>query len=201
MCTINDNHMMYGSWDIECNGQNFLSFWTIFCPFTLPPLTTWKIKILKILKNKQTNKQNVWRHYNFRHVYQKWQLWCMAPEYGVPWTVFFCHFGLFLPFYPLSNPENQNFEENEKIPANMIILHMYTINDNHMMYGSWDMEYNGQKFLSFWTINHPFNPLTTQVIKILKKWNNMPGNIIILHTCTINDDHTMYSSWGMECNR
>ena len=37
--------MMYSSWDIEHDGQNFLSFWTIFCPFT--PLTTQKIKILK----------------------------------------------------------------------------------------------------------------------------------------------------------
>ena len=44
-CTINDNHMMYGSWVMEWNRQNFLSFWTIFCPFT--PLTTQKIKILK----------------------------------------------------------------------------------------------------------------------------------------------------------
>ena len=31
-----------------CDGQNFLSFSTVFCPFT--PLTTWKIKILKIWK-------------------------------------------------------------------------------------------------------------------------------------------------------
>ena len=45
MCTKNHNHMMYGSWDMECNRQNFLSFWTIFCPFT--PLWTQKIKILK----------------------------------------------------------------------------------------------------------------------------------------------------------
>ena len=28
--------MMYGSWDMECNRHNFLSFWTIFCPFTPP---------------------------------------------------------------------------------------------------------------------------------------------------------------------
>ena len=26
--------MVYGSWDSEQNRQNFLSFWTIFCPFT-----------------------------------------------------------------------------------------------------------------------------------------------------------------------
>ena len=30
MCTINDSHIMYDSWDMECNGQNVLSFWTIF---------------------------------------------------------------------------------------------------------------------------------------------------------------------------
>ena len=45
MFTINDSHMIYGFSDMECNRQNFLSFWTIFCPFT--PLTTQKIKILK----------------------------------------------------------------------------------------------------------------------------------------------------------
>ena len=45
ICTINDNHMMYGSWDMETNRQNFLSFWTIFCTFD--HLSTWKIKILK----------------------------------------------------------------------------------------------------------------------------------------------------------
>ena len=32
--TINGSHMMYSSWDMECNGRNFLWFWTIFCPFT-----------------------------------------------------------------------------------------------------------------------------------------------------------------------
>ena len=43
MCTRNKNHIMYGSWDMECDGQNFLSLWIIFCPFI--PLTTWKTKI------------------------------------------------------------------------------------------------------------------------------------------------------------
>ena len=42
MCTKNDSHMMYGSWHMECNGQNFGPF---FCPFTT--LRTQKIKILK----------------------------------------------------------------------------------------------------------------------------------------------------------
>ena len=52
MCTINNNHMMHGSRDIELNEQIFSSFWTIFCSFT--SLTTQKIKIKK-------NEKNPWR--------------------------------------------------------------------------------------------------------------------------------------------
>ena len=33
LCTVNDNYMMYGFWDMECGRQNFSSFWTIFLPF------------------------------------------------------------------------------------------------------------------------------------------------------------------------
>ena len=36
--------------------------------------------------------------------------------------------------------------------------------------------------------------------QILKKWKN-PEDIIILNKCTINDNHIMYSSWDMKCDR
>ena len=81
----------------------------------------------------------------------------------------------------------------EKTPGDIIILHMYTINENHMMYGCGDMECDGQNFLSFWTIFCPFTPPTTRKVKILKKAKNT-GDIIILHMCTINDNHMMYGS-------
>ena len=61
-----------------CNGQNVLSFWTVFCPFAPPP-----------------------------------------PP-------------------PINDPENQNFEKmkkkkkKKKPPQYITILHMCTINDNHM---------------------------------------------------------------------
>ena len=42
----------------------------------------------------------------------------------------------FLPFYPTNNPHNQNFEKMRKVCGDIIILYMYTINENHMMYGS-----------------------------------------------------------------
>ena len=93
MCTINDNHIMYGSWDMEGDGQNFLSFIIILhkctknydhtlhyfwdtihdrCNFyfsswaifyPFPPLKT-----QKIFKKK---KKNFWRYHNFTHVHHK----------------------------------------------------------------------------------------------------------------------------------
>ena len=29
----------------------------------------------------------------------------------------------------------------------------------------------------------------------------MPGDIVLLHMCTINEDHTKYGSWNKRCNR
>ena len=92
ICTINDNHMMYGSWDMECNRQNFLSFWTIFCPFT--PLWTQKIKILK-----------KWKKYLkilsfYKHKWQSYDVWFL--RYGVQWTECFVILDHLLPFkFPL----------------------------------------------------------------------------------------------------
>ena len=60
----------------------------------------------------------------------------MVPEIQSETGKKFFHFGQFLPFYPPNNPKNQNFEKMKKIPGDIIILHMCTINDNHMMYGS-----------------------------------------------------------------
>ena len=111
LCTANVDHMMYGSWDIKCDRQNFLSFWASF----------------------------------------------------------------FLPFYRPNNPENQNFEKNEKRLGDVIILHMSTMNQNHMMYDSWDTARNRNfsHFGPFFALLAPtpsFPLLTTQRIKILKKW-------------------------------
>ena len=105
-CTINDNHMMYGSWDMKRDGESF--FW----------------------------------YYHFTHVYHKWQscdVWFLRYE---EWrTDLFVILDRFLTFYPTNNPKNQNFENLKKAPGDMIILHMCTINGNHVMYGPeiWSM--------------------------------------------------------------
>ena len=100
-------HMCTKNKDMECDRQNCLSFWAIFCPFTS--------------KN---------------------------------------------------DPENQNFGKMKNwTPEGIIILHMRSINDNHMMYGSWDMERNRQCFV-VWANFCPFYPtnnLKNQNFEKLKK--------------------------------
>ena len=60
----------------------------------------------------------------------------MVPEISSASDSIFCHFGQFFAHLPPKNPKNQNFEKMKKMPGDIIILHMCTINDNHMMYGS-----------------------------------------------------------------
>ena len=108
MCTINQDHVMYGSWDIKSKKQSFLSF---------------------------------------------------------------CHF---LPFDPPNNPKNQNFEKMKKKPLEIIItLHKYTINDNHMIYGSRDINCKRQIFFCHLRPFFPhFTPLTAQKLKSSKNEKN-----------------------------
>ena len=94
-----------------------------------------------------------------------------------------------MPFYSPDDPENQNFEKMKKTPGYIIILHVCTLNGNHMMYGSRDMEHDRQNFLSFWTIFCPFPPLTKLKNQNFEKMKKTPGVIVILHKCTKNYDH------------
>ena len=188
-------------------------------------------------------------------MYHKWQsydVWFL--RYGVEQTNCFVILDCFLPFHPPNNFKNQNFENTQKPPGDIIILHRFTINDNHMMYrllgyGVWWTEFfvilkyflpfyplffslfwkNEQntwryyhfthlyhklqsynvwflrhqvwkKFLSFWIIFCLFTPITTQKIQIL--YNKKNSWIYYhFHMCTINDNHIMYGSWDIKCNR
>ena len=127
-------------------------------------------------------------------------IWCMVPEIWSATDRIFCHFGLFFALLPFKNPENQNFENMKKMLVDNIILHICTINANHMVYVSWDMEHDRQFFL---ILDHlfPFYPLNNPENQNFEKLKKMPGNIIISHKCTINDNHMMYDSWDMKHNR
>ena len=149
--------------EIWSTTDNFLSFWLFFMPFypTMDP--------------ENQNFQKKWKkHLKILSFYQyKWQsydVWFL--RYGMQQTEFLVILDCFLPFYPPNNPKNQNFEKMKKLPEDIIILHRCkcNINDNHIMYCSWDTKHDRQNFLSFWTVFCPFTSLTTQKIKILKNW-------------------------------
>ena len=129
---------------------------------------------------------------------QSYDIWFL--RYGV-WQAESFILDCFLPFYTSNNSKNQTFEKLKKTPGDIIILHMWTINDNHMVYVSWDIEHNGQNFWSLWTVFYPFTPLTTRKINILKKWKKkkMPGDIIIIHKCTKNHDHMLHRVPEIQC--
>ena len=94
----------------------------------------------------------------------------MVPEILSMTEIIFCHFGPFLALLPCKNLKNQNFKIMKKPPGDTITLHICTINGNHMMYGSWDIEHDRPNFLLFCTMFCPFTPQKTKKIKILKKW-------------------------------
>ena len=86
---------------------------------------------------------------NENHMYDSWDI-----ERDRIVSHFGTFFALLHPFPP-NNPENQNFEKMKKTRC-IITLNMSTINENCMMYDSWDMEHNRiflilDHFLSFYT--------------------------------------------------
>ena len=119
-------------------------------------------------------------------------------------TEFFVISGYFLLFYPTNNKENRNFEKVKKTPGGIIILNMSNINENHIMYDSWDME-QGRIFSHFGPFFHflPFHtsPPNNPENPNFEKMKQKPGDIIILHKCTINDNHMIHGSWDMKWTR
>ena len=114
--------------------------------------------------------------YHKWHTYDEWFLRSWAQQT-------FGHFG---PFFYLFTPIiTQKIKILKTWKNHLEIWSFYTcpINDNHMMYGSWDMKCDRQIFLSFWMGFDPPNTLKNQNFEKLKK---MPGYIIILHMCSIN---------------
>ena len=61
-----------------------------------------------------------------------------------------------------------------------------------MKYGSWYIKHDRQNFLSFWAISSKS-----------KFWKNEKSSwkCFHLHKCTINDNHMIYGSWDINCNR
>ena len=92
-------------------------------------------------------------------------------------------------------------KKEKKIGGDIIILHIWTKNLNHMMYGSWDTKREWQNFLSIWAIFCPFTILTNRKIKILKIEKTLLEMPSFFHMCTKNHNHMMYGSWDIDFDR
>ena len=145
MCTLDDSHMIYGSWDI------ILDQFLHFCPPNNPKNQSFE-------KMKKPSGDIITLHMcaiNDNHImYGSWDMKCEWQNFSSFWT-------LFCPLLS-NNPKNQNFKKKWKNPW---IYYHFTQqvyhNDNHRMYGSWDMKHDGQDFLLFWTVFCTFTlPLT-----------------------------------------
>ena len=169
MCTINGNHKMYGSWNMECDRQNLLSFWTTFCPFNPHPSLPSQKKAQKI------------------KILKKWKktpgdIWCVTD------VIIIFHFGLFWGFLLPQQPEKWKWQKKHlKISSSfytcvpkimirwtimIIILQKCTKNHHHMLHCSCDMACDRCNcyFSFFHFFFNPFTSLTAPKIKIFKKW-------------------------------
>ena len=142
---------------MDSNRQNFLPFWTIFCPFT--PLTQ-KIKVLK--KWKKT-----WRYHHFTKVYQKlWSYALLLLRYDA-WQMQLLFFilGYFFPFYPNNSSNNQNLTKNEK--KTWRYHHFMQEYQKSWSYAIVLLRYACDRcncYFSFLAIFCPFSPLTAQKV-------------------------------------
>ena len=115
-------------------------------------------------------------------------------RYGVRLTEVFVIFGHFLPFYPPNDPENQNFEKNDK---NAWRYYPFTHAYHKWRYDAWLLKYKlGDKIFChiepFFALSPPWQP---------ENKKKTPEDIIILHMCIINDNHMINDSWDMEHHR
>ena len=125
-------------------------------------------------------------------------IWCMVPKIWTTTDRIFCHSGTFFALLPLYGHRKSKFWKNEQ---HTWYYHFTNVYHKWLSYDLWCLRYEvqvRQNFLSFWTILYPFTNLRNQNFEKLKK---KPGDIIILHMRTINDNHMMYSSWDMKCER
>ena len=183
--------LRYKVWQAKTG--NSTSFFALLPP---PLLKSRKIRIFKNWKKKLLEISSF-----YTCVPKTTIIWGTVPEIWSEIDRIFCHFRPFFPpFTPLTTAESK-FWKNEK--SNWICHHFThcTNNHYHMMYVSWYMECTRHTFLSFWVTVCPFSPLLTPKIKIWKKCKNLVELFILLHVCTINEDHMMYGSWDIRCDK
>ena len=135
MCIINQDHVMYNSWDMKCNRQNFFVILGNFLPF-YPPNSPKNENI----KNEKKPLEISLLYTNVPKI--------IIIHYTVPeiWHVMdvivIFILGYTFPFYPTNSPKTENFKTMKKMPGDIIILLKCIKNHDYMLYCSWDMAHD-----------------------------------------------------------
>ena len=113
----------------------------------------------------------------FYCVLQMTIIWSMAPEIWMKCNKqnFFSFWIIFSPFtspHPPSTPQKKNSKKIKEMLRDITILDMCTINQNYVMYSSWDIEHDRQIFLYLWVIFCPFTPKQPRSSKFWKMKEN-----------------------------
>ena len=127
----------------------------------------------KFWKTVKKKKKKFWRYYHFTLAPQMTIIWCMVPKIlRATDRIFLSFWANFCPFFPFTTPT------------------------------TWKVKILSKKSLFchfglFFALIAPNN----QENQIFEKMKKMPWDIIILHTCTINENYKMYGSWDMQHGR
>ena len=106
----------------------------------------------------------------------------------------YCNFwAIFCPFTLITSLKIKIWKT-IKLPGEIILLQMCTINEDYTMYASWEEKHDKQCFLLSDLPNNPKN-------QNLKKMEKMLGDIIVLQLCITNDDHITYDYRDIEHDR
>ena len=145
--------------------DNFLSFKASFA--LLPHYWPQKLKFEKNLKS-------TWRYYHFTNVYHKsrsYDVWFL--RYKVQRTEFFVILGHFYPLTLLTTQKIKIWKNEKNSWRYYHFKHEY---HKWKSYDVWFLRYGARQtgffshFGPFFALLHPLPHLTTQKIKILKKW-------------------------------
>ena len=145
-----------------------------FSPFYLP-LMILNIKILKKMKKLPEDIILL-----YIHVYHKWRsydIWFLKCK--VWQTEIFDILGHFLLFQPLENLENQNFNIEKNTWRYYHFIHLH---HKWQSYDIWFLRYATDIIFCHSRLFFcPFTPLCTQKIKIFKKMEKIPVDIIFIN--------------------
>ena len=88
------------------------------------------------------------------------QIWSVCTDNFLSFQAGFCFFA------PLLTPKIKIWKKCKKTPGHIIFLHMCAINQDLMMFGSWDLKFNRHNFFVILGIFLPFYSPNTLKMKI-----------------------------------